>query len=422
MNKMYPSIKSIAMHITKKGTGTYHIYLVTIMLVMVFTGACTPSEPDNERDINMLSPVLVDQNATEQTHALFVNMERIRHDHILFGHQDDLAYGVHWINEPGRSDVLEVTGSYPALYGWELGHIEHGAEMNLDNVDFEQMKGWIREGYGRGGVITLSWHPDNPLTGGSSWDVEGGQNVIAGILPGGERHDIFRSWLDQLADFMGDLIYVDEEGNSHPIPVIFRPWHEMSAGFFWWGDPYSSHEEYRQLYRFTVEYLRDEKSINHILWAFSPNSFSEYEYETEYWNWYPGDEYVDILGFDDYYTTWGGYGHEDGVAKLTEYLVWMVEQAEARGKIPALTETGQENCLADADWYTNQLLAAITGHPTAQRIAYLLTWRNSNNATDRQNHFYTPYPGHPAEADFVTFVNHPLILMESDLPDMYSID
>ena len=417
MKKMYPSIKSIAMHITNRGTGSYLFHLATIMLVMVFTGACTPSEPDNERDINMLSPLLVDQNATDQTRALFVNLERIRHDHILFGHQDDLAYGVHWINEPGRSDVLEVTGSYPALYGWEIGHIEHGAEKNLDNVPFDKMRDWIREGYERGGVITISWHSDHP-SGGSSWDVEDLDQPIAQVLPGGEYHQTFVEWMDRTADFLESLTAVDERGREHAIPVIFRPWHEMSGSFFWWGDNFGTHEEYRELYRMTVEHFRDERKLNHLIWAYSPNSISEFELE-EYWNWYPGDEYVDLLGFDDYYTTWGGYGDEDGVGRMSKNLAWLVEAAEARGKLPALTETGEKDGLRTDDWYTKQLLAAIKGDPAAKRIAYLLVWRNANRATDRPGHFYAPYPGHPAVEDFTTFVNDPLIWLEGDLPAMY---
>jgi hypothetical protein len=47
-------------------------------------------------------------------------------DAVLFGHQDDVAYGVKWKAEKGRSDVKQVCGSYPELYGWYVempGHI-----------------------------------------------------------------------------------------------------------------------------------------------------------------------------------------------------------------------------------------------------------------------------------------------------------
>ena len=361
--------------------------------------------------------VLSNPEATPKAKALARNLEHVRHEAILFGHQDDLAYGVEWLDEPGRSDVKEVSGSYPALYGWEIGHIEHGAEKNLDNVSFDKMREWIREGYERGGVIAISWHSDHP-SGGSSWDVKDLDRPIAQVLPGGEHHNQFVEWMDRTADFLESLTAVDSDGQEYGIPVIFRPWHEMSGSFFWWGDAFGTHEEYRDLYRMTVEHFRDKRGLHHLIWAYSPNSISEFERE-EYWNWYPGDEYVDLIGFDDYYTTWGGYGDEDGVARMASHLGWLVNAAEQRGKIPALTETGEKDGLRTDDWYTGQLLAAIKGHPDAKRIAYLLVWRNANRATDRPDHFYAPYPGHSTAEDFMTFVNDPLIWLEDDLPPMY---
>ena len=54
---------------------------------------------------------------------------------ILIGHEDDLAYGVGWKEEKGRSDIKDITGSYPALYGWDVSKL--GRPFNIDTVDFE---------------------------------------------------------------------------------------------------------------------------------------------------------------------------------------------------------------------------------------------------------------------------------------------
>ena len=64
----------------------------------------------------------------------------------MFGHQDDLAYGVGWKYEKGRSDIKDVTGDYPAVYGWELGHLEIDSPYNLDSVPFNTMQQLIRDG------------------------------------------------------------------------------------------------------------------------------------------------------------------------------------------------------------------------------------------------------------------------------------
>ncbi len=142
----------------------------------------------------------IDKKATKKTKALYANLQNISKTGVLFGHQDDLAYGIGWKDEVGRSDVKAVSGSYPALYGWDVSKL--GTELNIDGVNFENMKHWIKEVYKRGGVNTISWHMDNPATGGDSWDKT---TAIFTILPGGEKHDFYKQRLDLFADFLNDL-------------------------------------------------------------------------------------------------------------------------------------------------------------------------------------------------------------------------
>ena len=87
-------------------------------------------------DMTPRAPPMVDPDATPETRALFVNLYQLAGRQVMFGHQDDLAYGVTWHDEPGRSDVKEVAGSYPAVYGWEVGGIEGGASTALDRIRF----------------------------------------------------------------------------------------------------------------------------------------------------------------------------------------------------------------------------------------------------------------------------------------------
>src|SRR5258708_7852354 len=170
-----------------------------------------------------------DKKATKETVNLYRNLKKLLNKGIMFGHQDDLAYGVNWKYEDGRSDIKDVTDDYPALYGWELGRIELDQPVNLDSVPFDKMKYYIRQGYDRGGVITISWHLNNPLTGKTAWDPAPG--TVASILPGGAKNDLYKSWLDKVAAFMLSL-----KGNKGEfIPVIFRPFHELNGSWFWWG-------------------------------------------------------------------------------------------------------------------------------------------------------------------------------------------
>ena len=140
-----------------------------------------------------IQSVPVDMHATKETINLYNNLGKLADKGIMFGHQDALAYGVKWKYVPGKSDVKELVGDYPAVYGWELGNLEHDSLTNLDSVPFDKMKGFIREAYERGGVNTISWHNDNPVNLESSWDTTHGG--VASILPGGTRHEMYKTWL-----------------------------------------------------------------------------------------------------------------------------------------------------------------------------------------------------------------------------------
>jgi len=357
--------------------------------------------------------VPADKNATRQTKALYYNLKQLQQERILYGHQDDLAYGIHWENEPGRSDVKEVSGSYPAVYGWDVGDIgNEGAESNLDGVSFDNMREWIKEGYRQGAVITISWHMDNPVTGGGSWDTT---KAAAKLLPGNELNSKYQSMLDRFAAFVKTL-KIEKEGKEVMIPIIFRPFHEFSGSFFWWGKNHITATEFKQLWKFTIDYLQQKHELHNLLYAYSPNALSEFENE-EYWNRYPGDDYVDLLGFDDYYTLQGGYGHEDGIAALGKDLAWLVEQARERGKIAALTETGQEG-FPDHDWWM-MLLDAFKSQSQSDEIAYVLTWRNAPE-DKMEGHFFGPAPGHPSAEYFKKFASDTLIWLQDDLPDLYT--
>lgn len=389
--------------------------------LFIFLGFACKTNYDKQNDTETIQ--LIDPNATTETRALYANLRKISDEHILFGHQDDLAYGFKWIDEPGRSDVMEVAGSYPAVYGWELGHLEHGAEVNLDNVNFEKMKSWIIEGHQRGGIITISWHMDNIVTGGSTWDIEHDYNVVAEMIPGGDKHDDYKIWLDRFYVFIQDLISIDEQGNDYVIPIIFRPWHEHNGGWFWWGKGNTTEEDFISLWRFTVEYLRDVKGINNLIWAYSshrmPIDIDNFEQDYNYG--YPGDDYVDIIGLDNYWDV----GHPKNITPKElqkEYfkrsLRYTVKIAQEKNKIAALTETGRET-IPEANWWTEVLLPGLIADDYTRKISYLLVWRNANHEHDRPNHHYAPYPGHVSAEDFVDFRNHPVILFEDDLPDMY---
>lgn len=341
---------------------------------------------------------LVDKKATKETKNLYHNLKNLQGKEIFFGHQDATAYGIAWKYEPNQADVKKVTGDFPAVYGWEIGHLETGDTTSIDNVRFSKIKQLIIEAYQRGGINTISWHLRNPLTGGSSWDITNNQ-VVKEILPNGSKHVVYKQWLDRLADFFNDL----KTANGIKIPILFRPFHEHSGSWFWWGKKLCTKEEYIQLYQFTTKYLRDVKKIHHLIYIYSPDFVDTKE---EYLDRFPGDDYIDILG-QDLYHRGGTETAQKYISDVQNVMAFLSEYANTHKKLFVFSETGL-NQLSMNDWFTNVLYKAIEVY----KPIYVLLWRN---AYENPTHFYAPFPGHPAGADFIKFKALPGINFQNGL-------
>lgn len=335
---------------------------------------------------------------TPETAALLCALKTISGKHILLGHQDATAYGVDWSAEPGRSDVKSTTGSYPAVYGWDVGRLEIGKAANLDNVSFDLMRTRMVEAYERGGINTVSWHSINPANGRSAWDTT--RHSVREILPGAKHHDTYKDYLRQLADFFGSV----ETADGTAVPIVFRPFHEHTGSWFWWGADLCTPQEYIALWRYTIAYLRNEQGLENLLIAYSSSTIGT---EANYLECYPGDDYVDIIGFDDYCM-----GNEASyMERMSNSLRILTKIASDRNKVPAITETGYER-IPHSKWFTAVLYPAIKDYP----IAWVLLWRNAIN---RPNHYYVPYPTHPAANDFREFYRAPSILFEDGLAPLH---
>jgi mannan endo-1,4-beta-mannosidase len=316
---------------------------------------------------------------------------QIENGEIMFGHQDSYLYGHSWKVEENqtvfdRSDIHDVTGKYPALYGMDLGGIELDSPLNIDKNDFNHMRASAIAHHERGGVITFSWHPMNPLTGGTTWDTQSTE-VVASILPGGEKHEMFMGWLSKAADFLGSV--KDAEGN--PIPMIFRPWHEHTRDFFWWGQNLCTKEQYTSLWRMTHDYMTKERGLDNLVWAYSPDAGGLTD--DNFGEKWPGDDVVDMVGIDFYQFT----PNEEYIEKTRHSLALTEAFAKEHGKLMAVTEAGYEGVKYEK-WWTEVLYPAIKDFP----VSYVLVWRNACDE-NMQHHFYAPYPEQSSAEDFKAF-------------------
>ncbi|MBS1511847.1 MAG: beta-mannosidase [Bacteroidetes bacterium] len=345
-----------------------------------------------------------DAAATKQTAALFKNLDVLRRTGYMIGHQDDLAYGVNWRYKKDSSDIKNVCGDYPAVYGWDLGGIERPNNANdIDGVPFSKMKGFIKDAYQRGGVITFSWHADNPAGGTKgAWDTIAG--TVRSILPGGENHAKYKEWLDKVAGFLSSL----KGKNGEAIPIIFRPFHELTGTWFWWGKNVCTADEFKILFRFVVYYLRTEKQLHNLIIQY--NAGDNFQTIDEFMERYPGDDVVDMMSCDI-------YQYDD--PQTSNWFIQHVQQclkivdsaAAAHHKIPAFGETGYE-AIPYAKWWTQTLNKAIGNIP----ISYVLLWRNHGYAQwAKKMHYYAPFPGQISAADFTDFCKQPNTLLEKDV-------
>ena len=376
------------------------ITLVLIAILLLIHCSVNDSESDKNDLPIKTNDILVDSLATEETVALFTNLKTFTVDKFLFGHQETTAYGVGWVNDGfgNKSDVKEVCGDFPAVYGWDIGDV--GQATNLDGVPFPQIKSLIKGAYKRGGVSTISFHQDNPVTGNHAWD---NTPAVSKILPGGSHHESYLQNLDRVAAFMKDL----KADDGRYIPIIFRPYHEHNQTWPWWGVEACTESEFIQLWKMTIDCLRNDHKIHHLIYAISPQDIKT---SSDYFERYPGDDYVDVLGMDNW-RAWAA----DFVPFLSEALDMLGREAYSRGKLPVLTEVGHDT-LPISNWWTDYLLKALDYSTNSRRIAWALVWRNANT-----EHFHAPYPGQLSAANFIDFYNNPMTIFESDLPDMYSL-
>src|SRR5665647_26885 len=306
---------------------------------------------------------VVDPDVTPATASLFNYLQDVRGKATLFGHQHTTSFGVTIGTADGTtSDVKNGVGDFPAIFGWDTlilqGDERPGQAANTTDQNIAAFADYIQKADTIGGISTIS----------------------------------------------------------------FRPWHENAGSWFWWGAAYGSPGEYAELYRFTVEYLRDVKGVHNFLYAFSPGGGFGGNADT-YLRTYPGDAYIDILGYDSYDNGQAGAAWLNGM--VTD-LGMIADLADARDKVSAFTEFGVSTSgllpngqNANLNWFTD-VLNAIKADPRARRSAYMETW--ANFGTDQ---FFVPYPAyadqpaHELLPDFQAYAADPFSYFASDLTGVF---
>lgn len=236
---------------------------------------------------------------------------------------DSCKFSDEEVSWKGQTDIAEFykrSGHYPAIGGFDMlfaagGHHEEGwfkgyTENNL--VMTEQL-------WEMGGIPTYTWH----------WKVgedtifytqqEGYRNAgcTEGVTKTADNNTCFnytKAFKDSSCkeidatsqvykDIVADVDIVSgyfKELEEKGIAVVWRPLHEASGGWFWWGT--ASPECYVQLYRLVFDRMVNTNKLTNLIWVWNINTDPKFGYDYSALNaeWYPGDEYVDIVAVDIY--------------------------------------------------------------------------------------------------------------------------
>ncbi len=340
---------------------------------------------------------LINKNSTAPTQSLYANLINISSNGVMFGHEDDLTMGVNWKLEDGRSDIMEVCNDFPAVFGWDVTNIGL-KDQNPDGISFDMMIKWIQLTYKSGGVNTIRWDIYNLATNKTDESP-----IISTILPGGKYHDKYKVRLDAFAAFAQQLNI--GKSDKKIIPFIFRPFHQNSLENQWWSKENCTPEDYKELWKFTTNYLVKEKGLRNIIFAYSTDAFSSTDEFIEY---YPGDDYVDIIGLNLY-----DQGQEDFSIELSNKLLVLNKLGIEHSKVTAITETGYKQIPANT-WWTDQLVKGIFTNRSTANISYLMIGKNVSS-----EHFYAPYADHSSANNFLQLYQNMYTLFLEDIHDMY---
>lgn len=267
---------------------------------------------------------LVNKNSTANTKKLYSFLKDSYGKYVITGQQCDGG-----INGNEFKAIKNLTGDYPALLGLDL--MDYTPSRTAFGASSSTVEKAI-EFADKGGIVTLCWHWNAPTeylnsTANSSDGWWGGFYTqsskfdIAKVMNGQDAKG--KKLLDRdIKEIAKQLKRLEKAG----VPVIWRPLHEASGGWFWWGA--QGPDAYKKLWKYLYNELTNTYGCNNLIWVYNGQSA----------DWYPGDEYVDIVGEDIYP---GNHVYDPQVSRFKQAINY-----GSKTKITALTENG---CIFDID-------------------------------------------------------------------------
>lgn len=266
-----------------------------------------------------VSAELINPNADENTKQLMQFLADNYGKNFLSGQYcDGGIFGMEF------QSIWRVTGGKrPAVLG--LDFIEY-SPSRAANGSTSKATEYAIEFHNMGGIVTFCWHwnpPERYLTDiwWKGFYTESTDINLKKIMDGedAEGYDLLLRDIDAIAEQLSAL---QEAG----VPVLWRPLHEASGGWFWWGA--SGSEAFKELWKLLYDRLTNVHGLNNLIWIWNGQNG----------DWYPGDDYVDIIGEDIY------PGERVYTSQMGRYL-----QAAAYTDAKKMIVLSENGCLFDPD-------------------------------------------------------------------------
>lgn len=264
------------------------IKLCSAFLLLSSIG-CTGGKQSNIKAIKVDQSDSIAYNFNDAKKKVLDLLGEIKTKYVLGGihNREPNSHPAQWTNK-----VQEVVGDYPALWSgdflFQQENIEHRKTMITEAI--KQFK--------NGAVINIMWHACNPANGQPcAWD--DGKGVLS-KLTDDQWDDLFTDGTainTQFVQMMDEIAVHFKHLKDSGVVALFRPFHEMNQGKFWWGGRPGKHGT-RKLYQLVYDYLTNEKGLDNLIWVWNIQDFPTLDKDVDQYN--PGDSYWDIVSLDVY--------------------------------------------------------------------------------------------------------------------------
>lgn len=182
-----------------------------------------------------------------------------------------------WMGSPEyeMEYVFEKTGKLPAIRGLDFMH-----------NDFEGVVKRATDWWKKGGIVTICWHTGPDFS--SEYKESQSENIDwdEAFTEGSSTYNFLLKGMDRAVPYLKQL---EQAG----VPVLWRPFHEFDGAWFWWGK--GGAENFVKLWKMMYERYTNHWKINNLIWVLGYSHINK-----KIADWYPGDEYIDIIGADSY--------------------------------------------------------------------------------------------------------------------------